>query len=375
LPLTIHWESDTKATFSINNKTWNMQRVDFYKGTGSDDADFLLEDVWHVQGLRMEATRKTYYDWNKTWPEDYAGRWMDQSVDRLGVHVRPQAVFSDDFFRWQKMDLNNLSMSGRNIIRDLAGASENAVFYISDKKYDEKFLNYMRTEEYTENENNNINFINEDRQIDWSERITWMDEVQDAGRFVLAYEPDTREVTFMHLSGAAILNYPHVMAPVEVLDEVVLFKGELGSAGDEDVVFHDVECPASKCAMTDPALRSKALQANWRSRNFLVMQKVRTMDQELHDRPGYVEYCPFAAWRTEGKWQSPYRERERDGGHSVWPTGVFRRYVGACGYYYPDPDLWPYEWQTWWTTGSENPKVYLNPLDPPNEWVPRYHVQ
>jgi len=238
VPLTISWESPTKAVFRINNHDWPMQRAVFYRGTGTPDADWLLTNTWRLQGVRMEATRNTYYAWRYG-----ENQWKKRGWGGSGPAIlRPQAVFTDSATTWSRFDLNDLVMRDRNAIKALAGASDNAVYYLSDLRYDEKFMNYMKPEEWTEAEKTNPHRLDDYYQVYRSEPL-WYDEVKDAGRFLLVYEPDTTEVTLLHLGGETIMDYPNgPLGDVKLLDETVLFRGHLGSPVDQQVRFTPEVC-------------------------------------------------------------------------------------------------------------------------------------
>jgi len=295
VPLTISWESPTKAVFRINNHDWPMQRAVFYRGTGTPDADWLLTNTWRLQGVRMEATRNTYYAWRYG-----ENQWKKRGWGSSGPAIlRPQAVFTDSATTWSRFDLNDLVMRDRNAIKALAGASDNAVYYLSDLRYDEKFMNYMKPEEWTEAEKTNPHRLDDYYQVYRSEPL-WYDEVKDAGRFLLVYEPDTTEVTLLHLGGETIMDYPNgPLGDVKLLDETVLFRGHLGSPVDQQVRFTPEVCTGCD---TEQALKDFAADPLWFNRNALVMSKINTMDEQFMLRPDSAESCLFGRWRAEGLW-------------------------------------------------------------------------
>lgn len=334
LPLTVEWESPVKATFTINGHQWDMQRMTYYRGVNDKTADWLTTNAWMITGVRMEASRNTYYAWKHG-----ENKWMQHPYPKVRgtVYERPQAVYSLTFTKWQKFDLNSLLMRHRNDIKRISKASDKALYYLSTRVYGERFVNYMREEEWGPDEETNPHYQTMySYPFIWFTGPGWFDEVPLAGRYLLVYEPDTSKATMLHVGGETMRLYPNGPADdFKVLDETVLFSAYLGSPVDEEVAFEDYPC--DECD-TDPAL--KAVAAQWADRNALSMHKIRTMDDAFMKSPDWAEPCPDAEWRTQGLWPADDPRAYRLQGHVRLADP---HYAAACEKYY-NPAWYTPEW-------------------------------
>jgi hypothetical protein len=244
----------------------------------------------------MEATTNTYYAWKYG-----ENRWEQKPWlhSEMPVRVRPQAVVTHTTTGWMKFNLNDLLMRDRNAIKAVSGASDQALYYLSTRAYDEKFFNYMHESEYTPEVETNPHKITRAFGHSQADK-NWFDEVVDAGRFLLVYEPADGKTTLLHVAGATIMGYPNgPLDDVRVLDETVLFSTYLGSSVDEQYVFTD-----TPCAQCNTDADKLAVATQWADHNALTMHKIRTMDQNLLASFDYINPCQFGRWRADGLWSA-----------------------------------------------------------------------
>ncbi|MFK5892238.1 MAG: hypothetical protein QM504_03340 [Pseudomonadota bacterium] len=348
----ITWSDKSVLNMTINNTNYDMQRFDLYDADLEHrSADFLTEGKYEITGIRVEGTFKAFHDGVQWW--DTVLPIEDDPYDR-GYPIirppsenpaRPQFVFSRTTAGWDKMDLSKLKTSERSRLRQTIGASDEAVFYIQDRLYDEHFMNLMTPAEYEvdylANSYGRITFT-DGSEININDK-GWWNVTQDIGRMVLAYEPATNKVKIAHLGGDDIKRYPNISNGSFVLkDEFFLFEGVLGTSSDPNLELYPVSCPPGICS-NPTELEQVVFNNEWYKRNFLTMNKFRAMGENISRMGDYSDWCPFGTLRKEGHMDpdlDPYTLKELS---QSWDDPKF---AGRCPTYFPDEaEQWyPSDW-------------------------------
>ena len=361
----ITWGDKRVLNMAVNNKDFNMQRFDLYDGNLEQaSADFLTQGKYQITGIRVEATYKAFHDGTRWYdavvpnPNDEFGRGIMITRPASENPPRPQFVFSRTTAGWDKMDMSKLKSSEQSRLRQTIGVSDEAVFYIQDKLYDEQFMNLMTPAEYEVdhpiNPYGRIVYVN--HSDDNINDKGWWNVTQDIGRMVLAYEPSTNKVKLAHLGGDDIKRYPNISNGVfELKDEFFLFEGVLGTASDHNLELYPVDCPPGICS-NPSQLDAIVFNNEWYKRNFFTMNKFRALGENLSRVKDYSEWCPYGALRKSGFMDSnldPYTLKENAESRDD------PRVAGRCPTYFPDEaDAWyPSDWL--FKTEGINPETFV----------------